>query len=77
MGNHALAGRPAPRELLVDVPTLISRYYSDLPDPSVVSQRVVFGTSGHRRSSLKGISSESRMRPDKSLGPRLHQQARI
>lgn len=59
MGNHALAGQSAPRELLVDVPTLVSKYYSDLPDPSVVSQRVGFGTSGHRGSSLKGSFNEA------------------
>ena len=59
MGNHELAGHPAPRELLVDVPILISRYYSDLPDPSIAAQRVGFGTSGHRGSSLKGSFNEA------------------
>jgi len=59
MGNHELAGHPAPRELLVDVPILISRYYTDLPDPSIAAQRVGFGTSGHRGSSLKGSFNEA------------------
>jgi len=52
MGQHSLAGRPAPRELLVDVPDLIGRYYADFPDPSIEAQRIGFGTSGHRGSSL-------------------------
>ncbi len=47
-----LAGKPAPRSLLVDVPKLVSAYYTGVPDPSVPAQRVSFGTSGHRGSSL-------------------------
>ena len=47
-----LAGKPAPRSLLVDVPRLVSAYYTGVPDPSVSSQRVAFGTSGHRGSSF-------------------------
>ncbi|MGB7757367.1 MAG: phosphoglucomutase (alpha-D-glucose-1,6-bisphosphate-dependent) [Salinisphaera sp.] len=47
-----LAGKPAPPDLLVDVPRLVSAYYTGLPDPGVPAQRVVFGTSGHRGSSL-------------------------
>jgi phosphoglucomutase len=49
---HALAGRPAPRSLLVDIPRLVTAYYAERPDPSVAEQRVAFGTSGHRGSSL-------------------------
>ncbi|MEO7938358.1 MAG: phosphoglucomutase (alpha-D-glucose-1,6-bisphosphate-dependent) [Burkholderiaceae bacterium] len=45
-----LAGKPAPRSLLVDVPGLVTAYYTGMPDPAVPSQRVVFGTSGHRGS---------------------------
>jgi len=52
MGQHERAGQPAPQEILVDVPGLVSRYYTDYPDPSVPSQRIGFGTSGHRGSSL-------------------------
>lgn len=47
-----LAGKPAPHDLLVNVPRLISAYYTGRPDPSVPSQRVAFGTSGHRGSSF-------------------------
>ena len=47
-----LAGKPAPVGILVDVPRLITAYYTDTPDPSVAAQRVAFGTSGHRGSSL-------------------------
>ena len=49
----ALAGKPAPQAMLVDVPQLVAQYYAGVPDPSVPSQRVVFGTSGHRGSSLE------------------------
>ncbi|MEO8013658.1 MAG: phosphoglucomutase (alpha-D-glucose-1,6-bisphosphate-dependent) [Polaromonas sp.] len=48
-----LAGKPAPRSLLVNVPRLVSVYYTGVPDPSVPSQRVAFGTSGHRGSSFE------------------------
>ena len=47
-----LAGQPAPRSLLVDVPRLVTAYYTGVPDPSVPAQRVTFGTSGHRGSSF-------------------------
>ncbi len=48
-----LAGKPAPPESLVDVPRLITAYYTDVPDPAVAAQRVAFGTSGHRGSSFQ------------------------
>jgi phosphoglucomutase len=47
-----LAGKPAPSALLVDVPKLVSAYYTNVPDPEVAEQRVAFGTSGHRGSSF-------------------------
>lgn len=53
-----LAGRPAPSSLLVDIPRLITAYYSELPDPEVATQRVAFGTSGHRGSSFAGSFNE-------------------
>ena len=53
-----LAGKPAPRSLLVDVPRLITAYYTVVPDPAVPSQRVAFGTSGHRGSSFDGSFNE-------------------
>lgn len=48
-----LAGKLPLPEMLVDVPGLIEAYYSAFPDPSVPAQRVEFGTSGHRGSSLE------------------------
>lgn len=48
---HPLAGKKAPRSLLIDVPKLVGDYYTLRPDPSEASQRVAFGTSGHRGSS--------------------------
>jgi phosphoglucomutase len=52
MKVHPMAGQPAPRSLLVNVPRLVTAYYTERPDPSVGAQRVAFGTSGHRGSSL-------------------------
>lgn len=43
-----LAGKLPPPDMLIDVTDLIQAYYSGLPDPSTPSQRVAFGTSGHR-----------------------------
>jgi len=47
-----LAGRPAPPDRLVDVPRLVTAYYTLKPDPGIAAQRVSFGTSGHRGSSF-------------------------
>ncbi len=47
-----LAGHPAPASTLVDVETLTRAYLDEVPDPSAPAQRVAFGTSGHRGSSL-------------------------
>ncbi len=58
MEKSPLAGKPAPRELLIDVPTLISAYYTEKPDPSDPAQQVSFGTSGHRGSSLDRAFNE-------------------
>ena len=55
---NPLAGKPAPRNSLVDVPRLITAYYSERPDVSVVSQRVAFGTSGHRGASFEASFNE-------------------
>ena len=52
MTQSPLAGRPAPPELLVNLPRLITAYYAGQPDPEVAGQQVAFGTSGHRGSSL-------------------------
>ncbi|MDP9896167.1 phosphoglucomutase [Variovorax boronicumulans] len=56
--TNPLAGKPAPLELLVNVPRLISAYYTGRPDPSVPAQRVAFGTSGHRGSSFDDAFNE-------------------
>jgi phosphoglucomutase len=58
MSLHPLAGKPAPYALLVNVPRLISAYYTGVPDPADPVQRVAFGTSGHRGSSFKGSFNE-------------------
>jgi phosphoglucomutase len=59
MKTSPLAGKLAPQSMLVNVPRLITAYYSNLPDASVPGQRVAFGTSGHRGSSLDNSFNES------------------
>jgi phosphoglucomutase len=58
MANHPLAGKPAPPEILINVPRLITSYYANHPDPSDPGQRVAFGTSGHRGSAFKSQFNE-------------------
>jgi len=58
MTVHELAGKPAPRSLLVNIPRLVTAYYAQKPDVSDPTQRVAFGTSGHRGSSLKNSFNE-------------------
>ena len=58
MSVHPFAGKPAPPELLVNVPRLVSAFYTIEPDPADASQRISFGTSGHRGSSLDGSFNE-------------------
>jgi phosphoglucomutase len=53
-----LAGKPPKPGMLVNIPKLITAYYSDVPDPMVAAQRVSFGTSGHRGSSFKKSFNE-------------------
>lgn len=53
-----LAGRPATPVMLIDVPGLVSAYYTRVPDASVPAQRVAFGTSGHRGSALETSFNE-------------------
>ena len=48
-----LAGKPAPKSILVDIPQLLAAYVDLKPDPGVPAQRVAFGTSGHRGSSFE------------------------
>src|SRR3972149_3185197 len=58
MGIHELAGKPAPRSLLANIPRLLTAYYTHKPDVADPAQRVAFGTSGHRGSSLKNSFNE-------------------
>jgi phosphoglucomutase len=58
MTVHELAGKPAPRSVLVNVPRLVTAYYAQKPDVSDPAQRVAFGTSGHRGSSLRNSFNE-------------------
>ena len=58
MTLHPLAGQPAPNELLVNIPKLVSAYYAIQPDCNEPEQRVSFGTSGHRGSSFKASFNE-------------------
>jgi len=53
-----LAGKPAPRASLVDIPRLVSAYYTGVPDPSQPAQRVAFGTSGHRGNAFDNSFNE-------------------
>lgn len=53
------AGQPAQPEDLVDLPHLLTAYYSIQPDPGDVAQQVAFGTSGHRGSALNGAFNEA------------------
>jgi len=58
MKTSPLAGKPAPLALLVDVPKLVSAYYTNIPDPQLPEQRVAFGTSGHRGCSFEHSFNE-------------------
>ena len=59
MARSPLAGKPAPKELLVDVSRLEREYDERRPDVDDPNQRVSFGTSGHRGSSLHGSFNEA------------------
>ena len=56
---HPLAGRPAPRSLLVSVPRLVTAYYTEQPDPKAAAERIAFGTSGHRGSAFTRSFNEA------------------
>jgi len=51
--THPLAGQPAPLAMLINVPRLVSAYYTLQPDPENPAHQVAFGTSGHRGTSLE------------------------
>ncbi len=59
MSIHPLAGKQAPPELLPNIPRLMAAYYTVQPDLSDPNQRVSFGTSGHRGTSLQGSFNET------------------
>ena len=59
LAGPPVPGKPAPRSILVDIPRLITAYYSERPDPAVPAQRVGFGTSGHRGSSFENSFNEA------------------
>ncbi len=52
------AGKPAELSMLVNVPRLVTAYYTEMPDPSLPEQRVAFGTSGHRGSAFRRAFNE-------------------
>jgi phosphoglucomutase len=54
-----LAGKPAAQNILVNIPRLITAYYTGIPDIAIPDERVSFGTSGHRGSSLKNSFNEN------------------
>ena len=58
MNISPLAGKPAPDSLLVDIDKLLTAYFELQPDPGVMTQRVAFGTSGHRGSSFERSFNE-------------------
>jgi phosphoglucomutase len=58
-GVHPLAGKPAPRKLWIDVPKLVTAYFTREPDPANPAERVAFGTSGHRGSAFAGSFNEA------------------
>jgi phosphoglucomutase len=59
MAISPLAGKPAPKELLIDVAALERAYYDRRPDVGNPAQRVSFGTSGHRGTALDGTFTEA------------------
>jgi len=59
MSISPYAGKPAPPELLVNVPRLVSAYYTGRPDVEDPAQQVAFGTSGHRGASLENSFNEA------------------
>ena len=59
MSIHPLAGTPAQPSMLVNIPRLVTAYYTERPDPAVPEQRVAFGTSGHRGSAFARAFNEA------------------
>jgi phosphoglucomutase len=59
MSPHPLAGKPAPKDLLIDASQLEDKFYESKPDPGNPNQLVSFGTSGHRGTSVNGTFTEA------------------
>src|ERR1700712_1063512 len=59
MALSPLAGKPAPKDLLIDPAKLVSEYYSRKPDLADPQQLVSFGTSGHRGTPFEGSFTEA------------------
>ena len=59
MEPNPLAGRLPDPSMLINTPAVVTAYYTGVPDPSIPEQRIAFGTSGHRGSSLKNSFNES------------------
>jgi phosphoglucomutase len=59
MNPHPLAGKPAPKDLLIDASQLEAKFYESKPDPGNPNQLVSFGTSGHRGTSSNGTFTEA------------------
>ena len=59
MSIHPLAGKPAPQELLENIPRLVAAYYTNKPNANNINQKITFGTSGHRGSSLNYAFNEN------------------
>jgi phosphoglucomutase len=59
MSPHPLAGKPAPKDLLIDASQLEAKFYESKPDPGNPNQLVSFGTSGHRGTSSNGTFTEA------------------
>ena len=58
MSVHELAGKPAPASVRTNIPRLVAAYYTTRPQPAETRQRVAFGTSGHRGTSINGSFNE-------------------
>ena len=59
METSPLAGKPSEPSMLVNVPRLVTAYFTGKPDPKIASQRVAFGTSGHRGSAFDSAFNEA------------------
>jgi phosphoglucomutase len=59
MAIHPLAGKPAPKDMLIDVAQLEKQYYERKPNPAAPNERVIFGTSGHRGTPLRSTFTEA------------------